>query len=164
MTEQEKFEAIVDRFDTAMLVTRDGRGELRARPLTIAQRDSDGSLWFFTSIESGKAFEIDRESSVAVVLQGKRRFVSISGRAELVREQARLEELWRESFRPWFPNGPLDSSAVAVRVTPVAGEYWDLSGSAGLAYMGAAIASVFSGEKMSDAPEASYHGRVQGSR
>lgn len=152
---------VVSRFDTAMLVTHDGRGELRARPLTLADARSDGTLWFFTSTDSGKAFEIERDTRVAVVFESGSRFVSVTGRASLERAHELMRELWHESFRPWFPGGHEDSRAVAVEVTPLAAEVWDLAGVNGLAYEVHALKALISGETASDEPNARYHQKLE---
>jgi general stress protein 26 len=151
----------LSQFKTAMLVTHDGNIGLRARPLTIADHDSDGSLWFFTSSSSSKAFEVSRDAHVAVVMQDERRFVSVSGFARLERSPERLERLWRESFRPWFPAGAKDENAVALQVKPVAAEVWDLTGTKGVAYVLQALGALVSGTRAEN-PSASYHVKVGG--
>ena len=133
---------VVSQFETAMLVTHDLSGMLRARPMSIAEVEKNGTLWFFTAHDSGKAPELEKDSRVAVVMQGPSRYVSITGTARLTREPERLERLWRESWRPWFPGGAQDATAVAVRVLPVAAEYWDLSGLSGVRYVADALGAM----------------------
>jgi general stress protein 26 len=155
---------ILSHFDTAMLVTHDEDGGIRARPLTVADHDADGSLWFFTASESGKTLEIRRDASVAVVMQDERRFVSVSGVARLDSSHERLKQLWRESFRPWFPGGPDDRSAIAVHVEPIAAEIWDLTGSKGMAYALHALRALVSRNRADTPPDASFHVKVEPSR
>ncbi|MCA9595133.1 MAG: pyridoxamine 5'-phosphate oxidase family protein, partial [Myxococcales bacterium] len=40
---------VVSQFETAMLVTHDLSGMLRARPMSIAEVEKNGTLWFFTA-------------------------------------------------------------------------------------------------------------------
>lgn len=49
---------LLDDFDTGMLVTRAGNGDLRSRPMHLARADEDGTLYFPTDAESVKADEI----------------------------------------------------------------------------------------------------------
>ena len=48
----------------AMLTTEDG-GHLRARPMVAAQKDFDGTLWFFTRASSHKVDEVGASSGSA---------------------------------------------------------------------------------------------------
>ncbi len=128
------FQEVLEHFDTAMLVTRAHDGELRARPMAIADRDESGDLWFVTSFDSPKAAEIRADDQVSVTMQSKARFLSISGRAEIVRDRAKIEALWRETWKVWFPNGKDDPAIALVRVVASEGEYWDQHGAKGLKY------------------------------
>jgi general stress protein 26 len=150
---------VLDSFDTAMLVTLDASGVPRARPLSIAQRESDGTLWFLTSQQTGQVLDIRDDRRVAVVLQAPRRFASLCGAATLVDDRARIEALWREAWRPWFPSGPKDPSIVVVRIEVHSAEYWDLEGLNGLKYVASALKAVVTRKRASDAANTPYHGR-----
>ena len=121
MTEAEKrahLREVVSDFDTAMLVTRTAKGEIRARPLALASPESsadmleDGVLYFPTSLASPKIEEIAADPRVAVTMQDKRRFVSISGTARILSDRALVDRLWSETWKVWFPNGKARSRAV----------------------------------------------------
>jgi general stress protein 26 len=126
---------LVAGFDTAMLVTSALEGGLRSRPLAVAANRGDGKLYFSTSIESAKVKELEREPNVNVVLQDGRRFVSLTGRARVLRERALIHELWSESWRVWFPKGETDPSLCLLMVEPSEASYWDASGATGLKYL-----------------------------
>ena len=51
--------------------------------------------------------------------------MSVSGRAEIVRDKAKIQEKWSEPLRAWFPEGKDDPQIALIRVHPVRGEYWD---------------------------------------
>lgn len=110
----------------AMLTTVDDDGDLRSRPMATLEVEDDGDLWFFTRIDSPKARETQRERrvNVAYAAPSANRYVSVSGRAELVYDRARIDKLWRPEFRLYFPEGRDDPSLVLLRVTPDAAEYW----------------------------------------
>lgn len=157
---KDKVERLIDaikKFDTAMLVTHDEEGLLRTRPLRIMRCDDDGTLWFVTARESGKVFEIRKDARVNVVLQDGSRYVSLSGTATIVSDRQRIADLWHESLRPWFPGGKDDGNAVALRVDPIAAEYWDTSGTNGLRYWVDALEAVAKGEPVSDERDTDYH-------
>ena len=136
-------EVIAD-FDTAMLITHAEGGELRARPLALAQTKDDGVLYFPTSSSSPKIRELEVDSHVCVTMQDRRRrFVSISGHAQIMRDRPIIEALWSDAWKVWFPQGKDDPDLALIAVVPSAAEYWDIKGGKGLAYLfGAARAYV----------------------
>jgi general stress protein 26 len=134
--EARKFHDLLAKFDTAMLVTHTADQSLRGRPMQIAGIDDDSRVWFLTAIESGKVEEIVHDTHVAVICQKDRDlYVSLSGRATLLRDRAKVEELWKEPFRAWFPKGKDDPELALVSVTPQEGEYWDNEGLKKIKYL-----------------------------
>jgi len=87
----------------------------------------DGSLWFFTAIDSPKAKEIERRSKVNVSYanRDKQQYVSLSGTARVVRDAAKAAELWEPNAAAWFPKGPSDPNVGLIRVDIESAEYWD---------------------------------------
>ena len=132
---RQRLSELVSRFDTAMLVTRTDSGGIRARPLSIADSGEDGALYFSTAIESPKVDELEQDPHVAVVMQSRRRYVSISGVAHLVRDRALIERLWSASWKIWFPQGKDDPSLCVLHVEPIEAAYWDMSGRQGVKYV-----------------------------
>lgn len=123
---------VLKRFDTAMLCTRQHDGTMRARPMGIADAQENGDVWFVTGLGSGKVEEVLKDSAVVVTFQSKKRFLSLSGRAEVVGDEAKIEALWREDWRPWFPEGADDPRLVLLHVRATEAEYWDESGGRGV--------------------------------
>ena len=116
---------LLDRFDTGMLCTRQSDGTIRARPMALAQVEDNGDLWFVTGIASGKVEEVLNDPHVLVTFQGRKRFVSLSERAEIVGDEERIEELWRDEWRAWFPQGKDDPRLALLHVRATEAEYWD---------------------------------------
>ncbi len=111
----------------AMLTTTERSGELRSRPMATQDAGFDGTLWFFTGADSGKVQEIsgDQDVNVAYVDHDKSRYVSVSGRATLVRDQAKIDELWSPIVKAWFPDGKDDPNLALLKVDVTGAEYWD---------------------------------------
>lgn len=128
------FHEVLKHFDTAMLVTRSSDGVLRARPMAIARAEQGGDLWFFTSVDSAKVGELLGDAHCAAVMQGSSRYLSLSGRAELVRDRGRIDELWRRAYEAWFEHGKDDPSLALIHFIAQEGEFWDASGTKGLRY------------------------------
>ena len=147
-TESEKhFHDILNDFDHAMLVTRAPDRSLRARPMAIADVESDGDIWFVTSSASGKVDEILGDPTVAVTLQSGSRFLSLSGTASLSNDREKIAELWKEPWKVWFPQGRQSPELVLLKVSASEGEYWDNSGLNGLKYAFEAGKAYLKGER-----------------
>ena len=112
---------------TALFVTHDEDGGMHARPMVVNQRTFDGDLWFFTSVDSPKIEEIEGNPSVLLAYSEPRdqEYVSVTGTAEVVRDRKKVDELWTDALRVWFPKGPGDRSITLIKVSVSAAEYWD---------------------------------------
>lgn len=110
----------------AMLTTVDAQGHLRSRPMATLEAEPDGHLWFFTAIDAAKVEETRRGEQVNLgyAEPADNRYVSVSGRAEVLRDRAKIRELWRPAHKAFFPEGPEDPRLALLRVTPVEAEYW----------------------------------------
>jgi general stress protein 26 len=112
----------------AMLTTVAPDGGLHSRPMATQEVEFDGSLWFFTKASSPKAHEIrdDAEVNLAYSSPEDHRYVSVSGRATIVRDPAKARELWNPSYRVWFAKGVEDPDLVLLRVEARIVQYWDM--------------------------------------
>ena len=116
---------------SAMLTTQEPDGCLRSRPMATQEVAEDGSLWFFTGRSTSKVGEIQhhQEVNLAYVDEDDSRFVSVSGRAELVDDRKKMEALWSPRFKAWFPDGLEDPDLVLLRVQAESVEFWDSASS-----------------------------------
>ena len=133
---KQKLWSMMQGISFAMLTTEDA-GSLRARPRVAAQDSFDGTLWFFTRASSHKVEEVGSEQHVGVTYAdpSAQNYVSLSGRATLVRDKATIEAHWSEPMRTWFPKGVDDPEVALLKVDVDAAEYWDApSGSMVQAY------------------------------
>lgn len=150
---------MLTKFDNAMLVTRRPGSELHGRPMAVAHVDSDGTMWFMTSIDAPKLVEIGADPNVLVCLQGGFRFATVNGLVEVVRDRRKIDELWKDTFRVWF-DGKEDPKLVLLRLVPNTGEYWDQSGVRGLKYAFRAAKALVSEDKPR-ITEPEMHGHVK---
>jgi general stress protein 26 len=158
---REKLLQLIREFDTAMLVTVSQAGELRSRPMAIAELDVQGNLWFVTSAETAKVCEIDQHPTVNLTLQGTSKFVSLTGTASLTQDPERVRSLWREAWRVWFPEGPTQSDLLLLQVKPTLGEYWDNRGGRGLRFLWEAAKAYTSGERLDERLGENSHGKTR---
>src|SRR4051794_18896820 len=92
----------------AMMTTLEEDGKtMRSRPMATQRTDFDGDLWFFTRVGTPKAQEIAKDRHVCLSYSDPEEscFVSVSGIAEVVKDQAKAKELWNPAYRAWFPDG-----------------------------------------------------------
>jgi len=67
-------------------------------------------LVFLTGASSHKVSEINDTPRVNVSFADpqNQNYVSITGRARLVRDRKKIDELWKPQFQMWFPQGQHD--------------------------------------------------------
>ncbi|MFO0741623.1 MAG: pyridoxamine 5'-phosphate oxidase family protein [Labilithrix sp.] len=84
------------------------------------------------------------------------------GRASIVRDRKKIEELWQTSWKAWFPNGKDDPNMALIRVTVTDAELWDMAGAKGIRYAFEVVRPVLTG----DTPDITggQHGRLDPSQ
>ncbi|MDQ3396241.1 MAG: pyridoxamine 5'-phosphate oxidase family protein [Deinococcota bacterium] len=132
----------------AMLTTQAPNGDLHSRPMATQSQDFDGSLWFFTEYDSGKTAELEANPNVnlAYADPSDNRYVSVTGTARVVREEAKMRELWQEPLRAWFPKGLDDPQLALLQVEVSGAEYWD-SPSRMMVVLGGYLKAVTTGKR-----------------
>jgi general stress protein 26 len=122
----EKLRELTEGIDFCMLTTIDD-GSLRSRPMSTQEFDENGDLWFFTSDQTHKIDEIGRDSHVNVAYSkpSDSTYVSISGTAEVVKDKAKMEELWSPILKAWFPDGLGDPCLALLKINVDKAEYWE---------------------------------------
>lgn len=129
--EMNKLKQLVEGIQFAMLTTVNPNGRLHSRPMSTLEIDPTSStLWFFSSEPSPKTEELAVESHVNVAYSSSdgHRYVSVSGVATLVHDRAKMQELWKEVYRVWFPQGLNDPKLCLIRVDMEEAQYWDSPG------------------------------------
>lgn len=127
--EMEKFEKLKDLIKDihiAMLTTVETDGSLRSRPMATTGIKENNVLWFFTKIDSPKISEIehDRHVNVNYMDRDKERYISVSGKAAIVKDQNKINELWTPVLKAWFDSKD-DPQVALLRVEVEKAEYWD---------------------------------------
>lgn len=123
----EKVRELIGDIDFAMLTTVRPDGSLHSRPMAAQGGEFDGVLWFFTSVSSHKVDDVESNHRVNVAFASpdEQKYISLSGEAQLVRDRARIEELWNPFYTAWFPEGVDDPDVALLRVEVDSAEYWE---------------------------------------
>ena len=123
----QQFRGLIDDIPFAMFTTRTAEGTLRSRPMVASASAFDGTLWFFTRTTSTVAQEVTGDSHVNItyVSAPEDRFVSVSGTASVVRDEAHAAQMWLPTYQAWFPGGACDPELSLIRIDLTRVEYWD---------------------------------------
>ncbi len=128
----------------AMMTTVSDDGKLYSRPMTTQETEFDGDVWFFTADDTEKVRDLKESPQVnlAYAKPDSSAYVSMSGRAEIVREQAKIKELWNPLYKAYFPDGLDDPKLALIHVTAQSAEYWDSPSSPVVRLLGMAKAAL----------------------
>src|SRR4028118_386953 len=119
--------------DFAVLSTRTEDGALAARPMSNNREvEFDGDSYFFTLDSTNTVTDIERDPQVGLGYQSKSGalgmkpfFITLEGRAELIKEKARFAEHWTKDLDRWFEQGVDTPGLTLIRVEAERLHYWD---------------------------------------
>ena len=92
----EKIREIAKDANICMFVTDLSSLPLAGRPMATQEVDEEGNIWFMSDRNSDKNREIDNDDRVQLFYShtGNYEYLSIFGRAEIVNNRSKIEELW----------------------------------------------------------------------
>ncbi len=125
--DQDKLVELLKDMPIGMLTTFGAEGP-RSVPMARQEVDPSAELWFITARDTAHVRALQSEPTVALTFSARDSWVALSGRASVVEDQAKLEELWTTFAEAWMPEGPQDPNAVLLRVDVEQAEYWDTPG------------------------------------
>jgi general stress protein 26 len=125
--EQQRLTELMSEMPIAMLTTY-GSGGPHSVPMARQEVDPSAELWFITARDTRHVQEITASPLVSLTFSSARAWVAMTGRAEVVDDQAKLAELWTTFAEAWMPAGPEDPNATLLRVEVDRAEYWDTPG------------------------------------
>src|SRR6478672_7514833 len=114
------------KIDLCMMVTRSSRGELNSRPMSNnGDVRYSGDSFFFTYEDTQKIRDIESSPQVCLNYEGESGlFISIRGRAKVIRRKSMFEQHWQEELTRWFPEGIETEGMVMVHVKGSSIQYW----------------------------------------
>lgn len=123
----ERLRALLGSRPVAMLTTLEPGGALRSRPMAVQEINDQGEAFLITQRSSPKVEEVAREHHVNLsffrAVRG--RYISVSGRATAMRDDAKLRQLWHPTLQAWFPDGLDDPDLCLLRVRIDKAETWN---------------------------------------
>jgi general stress protein 26 len=117
---------IIEKVGVCMLTTQFASG-LRARPLEARPDRDAGLIFFVTDIHSVKEYEIEARPDIGLVFidSSDKAYLSITGRARVMRDKQKIKAAWRKTDAVWWPDGPDDPDVCLLRIEPFTAELWD---------------------------------------
>ncbi|SHI83826.1 General stress protein 26 [Cruoricaptor ignavus] len=100
---------------------------INARPMTLQECDEEGNLWFISSRESNKNFDIADDNRVQLFFMNSshQEYLSVFGNAFIYNDKATIEDQWSPMASAWFEDGKDDENVTIIRVQPTETYYWD---------------------------------------
>lgn len=117
---------IIEKVGVCMLTTQFAGG-LRARPLEARPDREAGLIFFVTDVHSPKEDEIASAPDIGIVFidADEKAYLSITGRASVLRDVEKTKALWRKTDEVWWPDGPGSPDVCLLRIEPSTAELWD---------------------------------------
>jgi general stress protein 26 len=123
--------SLLQDINCGFLTTIQDDGSLRSRPMHTCDLEADGTLWFFTLTTSHKVTEIEHHHQVSIDFcsSKQQRYLSISGTANMIKEQHKLAEKWHPELEIWFPQGLATPDLSLLKVEINQADFWESSDS-----------------------------------
>jgi general stress protein 26 len=123
----DKFKELVKHEATCLFTTRLTQVPLTTRPMSVQKVCDQGNFWFLSAVDSDKNQEISIDPRVQLFFLNTSdyEFLTVYGKASITRDRQKIDELWTDIAKAWFPEGKNDPRVSVVKVTPEEGFYWD---------------------------------------
>ncbi|MCW3104822.1 MAG: ral stress protein [Bacteroidetes bacterium] len=122
----EKMKKLAEDINICMFCTG-SKLPFETRPMATQQVDSDGNFWFLSDSSSDKNMEIKEGTDVQLIYAkpGDSHFMSVAGKAIVLKDKPVIEGLWTPMAKAWFKGGVDDPNLTAICVKPEDAYYWD---------------------------------------
>ena len=129
-------------------------GALSSRPLTSQQIDGEGNMWFFTSDAAEFTHDLQAHPGANITFADPEHsiYLSLTGKAYLLKDRNKAKELWNPAVQAWFPKGLDDPHLSLIMLRIETAEYWDANTSK-MKQLFAMAKAAFTGERPSDLGE-----------
>lgn len=124
----DKLKELTEKAKTCFFCTNIKTGvPLTAIPMTVADVDDSGNIWFFSKKDSTKNEEIESDPFTHLFFQGSKfsDFLNVYGITEIVLDRQKIDELWKPTYEAWFDGGKDDPTISLLKVVPTQAHYWE---------------------------------------
>lgn len=161
LTSQEaaaKIKQMAEEIKICMFCTELSTLPITTRPMSVQEVDDNGNIWFISSKQSNKNFEISQDDRVQLIFShiGESHFLSVFGHATTYRDKSKIEEVWSPIAKVWFEEGEDDPDITVIKVRPTNAYYWDTKEGKVVAFLKIAAAAITGG----NAEDVGVEGRI----
>lgn len=121
--DNERVWELMEKISICMLTAHDGE-QIRSRPMGAYVRPDDDAIYFLADARRHKEEEIEQNPNVCLAFADGHKFVSVTGRAAVSRDEGKIKELWSTPAKAWW-DSPDDPNIRLLTVTPNDAEFWD---------------------------------------
>ena len=148
-----KFKQLAEDIRVCMFITNT-REDDHTRPMSTMEVEDDGTIWFFTNLQSIKVDEVNSEHEVHLVYShpGKESYLDVWGNATVVTDKQLIKEKWSPIIKAWFPDGIDDPNVALLKVKPFDIYYWDEESGKMIGFLKLAAAAI-TGKRLADGTE-----------
>jgi general stress protein 26 len=149
-----KIKEMAEKIDFCMFCTHLAHVPFETRPMSTRMVDEQGNIWFFSRMDSFKNENILEDNRVQLLYAkpGDSEFLSVYGRASIIKDREKSDELWTVFAKTWFQEGKDDPELSLIKVVPESAHYWDTKHGKMVSLLKIA-ASVITGKTMDDGIE-----------
>lgn len=124
----EKLKQLVDSIDIGMMSTFSKNENFPYTvPMSRQEVDDSGAIWYLCSSESDTFKHLENDSKVMISFSDVSgyRFLVVTGKVEISRDQERIDKYWNQFVGVYFEKGKEDPSIRVLKVIPDEAHYWD---------------------------------------
>jgi general stress protein 26 len=150
-----KLKELVHGIDMCLFCTNLKTGDgSTCRPMSTAEVDDHGDIWFMSPKNSDKNREITIDNKVQLFYShpGKSSYLVVDGTASISFDKKKIEALWSPLAKSWFKEGKDDPNISLIRVTGINAYYWDTTGNRMINFF-KMVASAATGKTLLEAEE-----------
>ncbi len=123
----DKLRELAEAARTCMFATRLAEVPFQVCPMYLQQVDVQGCLWFFSGADSEHNAAVEADSRVQLIFSEPKdtKYVVVYGNASVETDRGKIDELWNQMVKAWFPDGKDDPNLTLLKVRPLKAHYWD---------------------------------------
>jgi general stress protein 26 len=150
----DKLKELVKHNPICLFTSRLTQEPFQTRPMSTAQVDDEGNLWFLSASDSYKNEEVDYDPNVQLfyVNTPDSEYLTVFGKAYISTDRQKIDEVWKPLAKAWFTEGKDDPRITLLKVVPEEAYYWDTKTNKMVAMLKILTAAV-TGQTMDDSVE-----------
>ena len=98
-----------------------------SRPMSVYQVDNEGNIWFISSKQSNKNFQINNDAIVQLFFTSTSdtHYLSVFGNVTVYKNIEEVDKIFNPIANAWFEESLNDNSVIAIKVKPENTYFWD---------------------------------------